>query len=316
MARRDHLLDLALKRGLQSMPPVPAVVDEDKPSINEEEIRKIVDERVSKLLRIHKPSDGADGVGIVKVWREGNQLLQELTTGEVIAVGDVFDGVDGVGVSTIERVGDELLVMLSNGELITAGNVFDGQSIQGEPGVSVVGIQLTRDKFVFHLSDMTVINVSIMPVLEALQGMQPEQEEFLKIRDIGIEQGHLVVTDLDGNKISKGKIPSRQGGGTSRTSAVGASKREITVTVTSDYTATGTEDVIFVDALAAEVTITLPSAVGREKPIFVKRINPSGSNVRVEPQTGEKIENKDFRIINVPNYTLRLSSDKSNWWET
>ena len=89
-----------------------------------------------------------------------------------------------------------------------------------------------------------------------------------------------------------------------------------TVTVTSaTYTITDNDYVILVDATAAPVTVTLPTAVGREGRIFeVKRISTNANTVTLDGAGAETIDNSANQIYTLAYVSLTVYSDGSNWW--
>ena len=85
--------------------------------------------------------------------------------------------------------------------------------------------------------------------------------------------------------------------------------------VSADYTITDTDFVILVDATAAPVTITLPTAVGREGRIFeVKRVSSNANTVTLDGNGGETIDNSTEQIYSLPYVSLTVYSDGTEWW--
>ena len=85
--------------------------------------------------------------------------------------------------------------------------------------------------------------------------------------------------------------------------------------VTGDYTITDTDFVILVNATAAPVTVTLPSAVGREGRVYeVKRISSNANQVTLDCYSAETIDEATEQIYTLPYVSLTVYSDGSNWW--
>lgn len=83
--------------------------------------------------------------------------------------------------------------------------------------------------------------------------------------------------------------------------------------VTSNYTATLTDEYIGVNSVAA-VTITLPAGVnGRVYTIKDEHGQGSGK-ITVQPQTGELIDGKVNYIISIPNQSVNVVFRDTSWW--
>jgi hypothetical protein len=85
------------------------------------------------------------------------------------------------------------------------------------------------------------------------------------------------------------------------------------VTVTTDFTVT-IEDVVFVNAQAGPVKITLPQAGTTGKDVTVKKIDQSINEVLVVSAGGSKLENDTEVGTRVPGVSFVFGCDTLNWW--
>ena len=85
-------------------------------------------------------------------------------------------------------------------------------------------------------------------------------------------------------------------------------------TKTSNYTITGSDDVIAADASGGVVTITLPTAVGISGRKFgVKRINSGNNNVTIATTGGQTIDGDTTQVLVLQYTSIDLVSDGANW---
>ena len=85
-------------------------------------------------------------------------------------------------------------------------------------------------------------------------------------------------------------------------------------TKTSNYTITSTDDVIAADAAGGAVTITLPTAAGiTGRQFTVKRINTGANTVTVATTGGQTIDGDATQILNLPQTSISMVSDGTNW---
>ncbi len=91
-----------------------------------------------------------------------------------------------------------------------------------------------------------------------------------------------------------------------------------TLTVSGDtFLNVGDHDDIFADATSGAFDLILPTAVGVAGYSFtIKRINTNDNNVTVKAAAGEKIDDENCVILNIPYMSLTFRSDGAKWWIT
>jgi hypothetical protein len=82
---------------------------------------------------------------------------------------------------------------------------------------------------------------------------------------------------------------------------------------TTSYTATLTDEYIGVSSVAA-VTITLPTAVEGRVYIIKDEYGQGSGKITIQPQVGEKIDNKTNYIISTPYQSVQVVYRANNWW--
>lgn len=86
------------------------------------------------------------------------------------------------------------------------------------------------------------------------------------------------------------------------------------VTKTANYTITGNEGIILIDASSGSVGLTLPTAVGREGKIFIIKLLTKGSNTATISTTGsQKIDGSSTYTYSSNYECVTVVSDGSNW---
>ena len=86
--------------------------------------------------------------------------------------------------------------------------------------------------------------------------------------------------------------------------------------VTQNYTVLATDHMIFVNASAGNITITLPTAsgiIGRQ--YIIKRVDGTANNVTIDPNASETIEAASSKSL-MDQSSVVIVSDNSNWWIT
>ena len=86
------------------------------------------------------------------------------------------------------------------------------------------------------------------------------------------------------------------------------------VTKTTNYSALQTDSVILANASGGSITITLPSAIGANKPITIKRINPGANVININTVSGQTFDGSTTGSINVENQSLTFVSNNANWF--
>ena len=84
--------------------------------------------------------------------------------------------------------------------------------------------------------------------------------------------------------------------------------------VTQNYTVLATDHMIFVNASAGNITITLPTAsgiIGRQ--YIIKRVDGTANNVTIDPNASETIEAASSKSL-MDQSSVVIVSDNSNWW--
>ena len=84
---------------------------------------------------------------------------------------------------------------------------------------------------------------------------------------------------------------------------------------TSGYTATTTDDVIYVDDSAGSVTITLPTAVGNDGKVFtIKKVVASTNTVTIAAAAGQFIDGAANVVLNNAQEKLIIQSNGHYWF--
>lgn len=87
-------------------------------------------------------------------------------------------------------------------------------------------------------------------------------------------------------------------------------------TVYDDQILLNTDDIILVNALGNNVTLTLPSATTMSGRVLVVKIVQIGSNrqCQILPQPGELIDSSSFYLMKYKNLSISLFAENNNWW--
>lgn len=84
--------------------------------------------------------------------------------------------------------------------------------------------------------------------------------------------------------------------------------------VTGNYTATKSDNVIEVSAAGGPATITLPTAVGINGTEYSVKKTDSGTNaVTIQPSNSQTIDGNTNSILTTKNEDITVVSDGSNW---
>jgi hypothetical protein len=82
---------------------------------------------------------------------------------------------------------------------------------------------------------------------------------------------------------------------------------------TTNYTATLTDEYIGVSSIS-NITITLPTAVDGRVYIIKDEYGQGSGKITIQPQVGEKIDNKINYVISTPYQSVQVVYRNSNWW--
>ncbi|MFD4740632.1 hypothetical protein ACFWNQ_25190 [Streptomyces virginiae] len=82
---------------------------------------------------------------------------------------------------------------------------------------------------------------------------------------------------------------------------------------TGNYTAGSFDEVVTVDATSGPVTITLPTAVGRTRPVTVKKVDASGNSVTIDGAGSETIDGQLTRVLAAQWRSATLVPSGSGW---
>jgi hypothetical protein len=94
----------------------------------------------------------------------------------------------------------------------------------------------------------------------------------------------------------------------------GFSKNEVG-NKTSGYTATATDDVIYVDDTSGSVTITLPTAVGADGKVYViEKVDASTNTVTVATTSSQTIDGATNVVLNNAMEKVTVQSNGHNWF--
>jgi hypothetical protein len=86
------------------------------------------------------------------------------------------------------------------------------------------------------------------------------------------------------------------------------------ITATANYLALQTDSVILANAAGGAITITLPSAIGANKPVTIKRINAGANAVNINTVLSQTFDGSTTGSINVQNQSLTFVSNGANWF--
>lgn len=82
---------------------------------------------------------------------------------------------------------------------------------------------------------------------------------------------------------------------------------------TTNYTATLSDEYIGVSSIS-NITITLPTAVDGRVYIIKDEYGQGSGKITIQPQVGEKIDNKTNLIISTPYQSVQVVYRSGNWW--
>jgi hypothetical protein len=94
-----------------------------------------------------------------------------------------------------------------------------------------------------------------------------------------------------------------------------SSNYDSVVTKTADYTMTGGEGIILIDAGSDNMTVTLPTAAGREGQKYIVKVLDmlSGQSVYVDANGSETIDGGATYAFTADYQAITVVSDGSNW---
>lgn len=141
---------------------------------------------------------------------------------------------------------------------------------------------------------------------------QPTSTEDYGVVRIG---NNVFVTDgvISVSSIAAGPgIAVSESGETITISATGADLINVYGTTTS-YTATLDDEYIGVSSAAA-VTITLPTGVDGRVYYIKDEYGQGSGKITIQPQSGQKIDNKSNYVIGVPYQCVACVFRSGNWW--
>ena len=85
--------------------------------------------------------------------------------------------------------------------------------------------------------------------------------------------------------------------------------------ITTDYTALSSDIFIYAEASSADITVTLPSAVGLDGKVYrIKKIDNTGYSIIVDADGSETIDGQTTKIINGQYDSMTIVSDNVEWW--
>jgi len=90
-------------------------------------------------------------------------------------------------------------------------------------------------------------------------------------------------------------------------------KGSAAITVSANYTVTGSEGPILVDASSGPVTITLPALTATDR-VTIKKIDTSANGVTIIPPGAELIDGQASQLIATTYVTLHLINNNTNWF--
>jgi len=113
---------------------------------------------------------------------------------------------------------------------------------------------------------------------------------------------------LGSQAANKSYVDSVSGGGG------GSTNDHTIVTKVAAYTVTTNDEIVFVNAASASVTITLPTAVGNACIYRIKKTDSSGNTVVVATTSSQTIDGGTTAIINMQYASISVASNGSNWF--
>lgn len=187
-------------------------------------------------------------------------------------------------------------VVITKSEKVPASEVLSLVQLEVDRVVQAIPRPRDGSTPVLEMGTVAYLNEGDVPWAT----LTPEGGKY--VLDLGIPPGKRGLRGVRGERGIDGT-----GGGSST----------LTVrTISASGAAADADDVVLVNAASAAITVTLPTAVGRDRSLYVKRISTSAYDVTVATVGGQTIDLDPEKTINTSMTSLELVSDGSNWWIT
>lgn len=85
------------------------------------------------------------------------------------------------------------------------------------------------------------------------------------------------------------------------------------ISIFANYTITGLEGPILVDASSGPITITLPALIATDR-VTIKKIDTTANGVTIIPPGSELIDGQSSQLIATAYITLALVNNNTNWF--
>lgn len=192
----------------------------------------------------------------------------------VVKVGDFIEVVDGV-VDLLQDVSPTADVTFNT---VEAGELYDNgnRAVTSVTPSAGAGIDLTSVIDYGPSSSFTIVNTGVLS-LTAGSGIS-----------ISSSTGNITISSFGADLIN-------------------------VVGVTSNYTATLTDEYIGVSSVAA-VTITLPAGVNGRVYTIKDEYGQGSGKITIQPPVGVLIDGKTNYIISIPNQSVNVVFRASGWW--
>ena len=226
----------------------------------------------------------------------GSQVVTSVTpsAGRGIALANVVTGgpassfeIDNTGVLSLTGgVGTYLNASTGNVILVNTGVV----DFTASTGLASTG----------HSGNITVTNTGVVAIAAG------------NAINVSASTGNVVVTNTGVTQLTAGTGIALSGStGNIVVATTGTSYINV-IGITSNYTATLTDEYIGVYS-AAGLTVTLPSGVAGRVYIIKDEYGQGSGKIVIQPQTGEKIDNANTYTISVPYQAVQIVFRAGQW---
>jgi hypothetical protein len=136
-----------------------------------------------------------------------------------------------------------------------------------------------------------------------------------EIDETTLIDGGFIMYDEKTNKLVYAKIKEGKGKKLGGASFASLRNHPYTVTnLTTNGTLASTDGYVRVDATSGPITVTLPTAVGRDgRPYIIKKIDSSTNAVTVAAAAGETIDGSTTYSLAYQNMSIQIISNASTW---
>ena len=229
----------------------------------------------------------------------------------VVQVGDFINVLDGI-ISLEQDLGPNANVTFNNANVTNQlttlnANVTNNLYAAGNLVLTAVdpnagdGINISNVGTNGYTSFFTVTNTGVLSLANGA-GISTSSGN-----------GNVTITNTGVLSLTAGPGISLTGAtGNITISATGADLISV-LGVTGNYTATLNDEYIGVYSAAA-VTITLPTGVNGRVYYIKDEYGQGSGKITIQPQAGEKVDNKTNYVISVPNQSVNVVFRAGSWW--